>query len=72
VDKSLVDDVLHRHVRSKVSLLVWRLLRNRLQTRDNLMPHSVLPSSDVLCAVGCDCTESETHLFLHCTVSAGL
>jgi len=72
VDRSLVDDVWHRHVPSKVSLLVWRLLRDRLPTRGNLMRHGVLPSSDVLCVVGCDCIESATHLFLHCTVSAGL
>jgi hypothetical protein len=72
VDMSLVDEVWHRHIPSKVSLLAWRLLRNRLPTRDNLMRRGVIPPSDMLCVVGCDCTESATHLFLLCTLSADL
>jgi hypothetical protein len=64
VNRSLVDDIWHRHAPSKVSLLVWRLLRNRLPTRDNLLRHGVLPSSTVSCVAGCDCTELATHLFL--------
>jgi hypothetical protein len=42
VDRSLVDDVWHRYIPSKVFLFVWRLLRNRLHTRDNLVQRRVL------------------------------
>jgi len=37
VDRSLVDAVWHKCILSKVSLCVWRLLKNRLPTKDNLM-----------------------------------
>lgn len=33
---SLVDDIWHKHVPLKVSLFVWRFLRNRIPTKDNL------------------------------------
>ena len=72
VDKSLVDDVWHKYIPSKVSLLVWRLLCNHIPTRDNLVRRGVLPSTEASCAVGCACIESVTHLFLHCTLSVDL
>ena len=37
IDRTLVDDVWFKQVPSKVSLLVWRLFRNRLPTKDNLL-----------------------------------
>jgi len=70
VDMSLIDDVWHKHIPSKVSLLVWCILRNRIPTKDNLVARGVLPSTDLLCALGCDIIESVTHLFLQCTLSA--
>jgi hypothetical protein len=72
VDRSLIDGVWHKHVPSKVSLLVRRILRNRIPTKDNLVLRGVLPSTDMSCALGCDCIESITHHFLQCTLSADL
>jgi len=51
---------------------VWRILRNRILTKDNLVRRGVLSSTDMSCALGCDCTESVTHIFLQCTLSADL
>jgi hypothetical protein len=72
VDRSLVDDVWHKHIPSKVSLFVWRLLRNHIPTKDNLAVRGVLPSANMSCAFGCGSTESAVHLFIHCNFSANL
>ena len=72
MDRSQVDDVWLKQIPSKVSLLVWRLLRNRLPTKDNLAQRGVLASTDMACSAGFDTTETVTHLFLHCTISSDL
>jgi len=72
VDRSTIDDVWHKQIPSKVSLMVWRLLRNRLLTKDNLSRRGILASTDLACAAGCDSTETATHLFLHCTLATNL
>ncbi|XP_024634720.1 uncharacterized protein [Medicago truncatula] len=69
VDKTLVDDVWHKHVPSKVSLLVWRLLRNRVPTKNNLTHRGVLPTNDTACVAGCGISETTQHLFLQCNIS---
>jgi len=53
VERSHVDDVWHKHISLKVSLLVWRLLRNRIPTKDNLALRGALPITDTSCALGC-------------------
>jgi len=40
--RGLFDNVWHKHVPLKVSLFAWRLLRNRLPTKDNLVRRRVL------------------------------
>jgi hypothetical protein len=72
VDRSSIDDVWHKHIPSKVSLMVWRLLRNRLPTKDNLGRRGILASTELACSVGCDSSETATHLFLHCTLATNL
>jgi len=42
VDRGLIDDVWHKQVPLKVSVFVWRLFRNRLPTKDNLVRQRVL------------------------------
>jgi len=69
VDRNLVDDVWHWHVPSKVSMFVWRLLRNRVPTKDNLAHRGVLPTTDTTCVAGCGITETTQHLFLQCNIS---
>jgi hypothetical protein len=66
VDKSTVVDVWHKFIPSKVSLFVWRLLRNRLSTRDNLVRRRVLLISDSVCVSSCGEPETAAHLFFGC------
>lgn len=64
VDMTLVDDVWRKQIPLKVSLFVWRLLCNRLLTKDNLVWQHVLHSTDTTCISGCGELETVTHLFL--------
>ncbi|PNY08824.1 cysteine-rich receptor-like protein kinase [Trifolium pratense] len=52
----------------KVSVLAWRLLRNRLPTKDNLVPRHIIPHDARFCATGCGASEIANHLFLSCPV----
>ena len=58
----------HKDVPLKVVLFVWRLLRDRLPTKDNLHRRNVLDFDAQMCVDGCGLTESSTHLFLHCSL----
>jgi hypothetical protein len=72
MDRTWVDDVWHKHVPAKVSLLAWRLFRNRLPTKDNLALRGILHSNETTCVEGCASTKSAAHLFLHCNFSGEL
>jgi len=72
VDRSQVIDVWHKHVPSKVSLLVWQMFRNRLPTKDNLTYRGILHANDSTCGDGCDTIENVAHLFLQCKFSSEL
>jgi len=50
-----------------VSLFVWRFLRDRIPTKDNLLRRRVLQSNDTTCVVGCGNQETAEHLFLGCS-----
>jgi len=50
----------------KVSLFVWRLLRNRLPTTDNLIRRHVLQHNEQPCVGGCGKMKDVDHLFLSC------
>ena len=58
----------HKHVPLKVSILAWRLLRNRLPTKENLLNRGIIPTDANLCVTGCGKAESAVHLFLHCDI----
>ena len=62
----LHDLVWHKQVLLKVSIFAWRMLRDRLTTKTNLVRRSFLTAADARCAVGCGHDESVSHLFLHC------
>ena len=64
VDRSLIVDVWHRHIPTKVSLFVWRLLRDRLPTQANLFRRNIISTTDSLCAAGYETQENSRHLFL--------
>jgi len=53
-------------------LFVWRLLRNRLPTRDNLLRRSIIHSTTSMCVADCDVIETISHLFLACSISLTL
>jgi len=72
VDRSIVDDVWHRNIPAKVSLFLWRLLRDRLPVRANLLMRNILSAEDSFCAVGCEVLETSRHLFLECDTSTNL
>ena len=56
----------HPQMLLKVSILVWRLLRDKLPTRLNLHDRGIIPDTDISCVAGCGHVESANHLFLHC------
>jgi hypothetical protein len=56
----------HRHVPFKVSILAWRLLRNRLPTKENLVTRGIIPHDPRVCVTGCGAIESAHHVFLSC------
>lgn len=50
-------------VSAKVSCLVWRMLQNRIATKDNLAKRGVLGPGILLCEGGCGREEYVSHLF---------
>jgi hypothetical protein len=56
----------------KVSILAWRLLKDRLPNRSNLVRRGILQVSGAICVAGCETEESANHLFIHCDVFGSL
>ncbi|PNX77984.1 hypothetical protein L195_g033957 [Trifolium pratense] len=50
----------------KVSIFPWRLLRDRLPTKANLVTHGILSPAAHFCVSGCGEIESAHHLFISC------
>ena len=50
----------------RVVLFAWRLFRDRLSTKDNLLRRGVIHFDFRLCVAGCGIVETSYHLFLHC------
>lgn len=59
-------EVWHKQAPLKVSLFAWRLFRNRLPTKDNLLLRHVLHSDNIACVGGCGSSETAEHLFIGC------
>ncbi|GAU39054.1 hypothetical protein TSUD_396590 [Trifolium subterraneum] len=66
------DLIWHKLVPLKVSVAAWRLLRNRLPTKDNLVRRHIISQGAHLCVDGCGAPETAKHLFLSCPVFAPL
>jgi hypothetical protein len=62
----------HRQVPLKVSILAWRLLRDRLPTKTNLVSRGILAPDIHGCVAGCGGTETARHLFLSCSTFGSL
>ncbi|KAK2406681.1 hypothetical protein QL285_042386 [Trifolium repens] len=58
------DLVWHKQVPLKVSIFVWRLLRDRLPMKSNLVARGIISPEDQLCVSGCGGVESAQHLSL--------
>ncbi|KAK2377022.1 hypothetical protein QL285_077753 [Trifolium repens] len=56
----------HPQVRLKVSVFAWRLLRDKLPTKTNLVTRGILSTAAHLCVSGCGEAESAHHLFISC------
>jgi hypothetical protein len=68
VTTGAADDLLwHRQVPLKVSIFSWRLLRDRLPTKANLVTRGIISPNLHLCVTGCGGVETAQHLFLTCS-----
>ncbi|GAU44008.1 hypothetical protein TSUD_349400 [Trifolium subterraneum] len=71
-----LDDVLdliwHKQVPLKVSIFPWRLLRDRLRTKTNLVTRGIITSEAQACVAGCGGTETAQHLFISCSIFGSL
>lgn len=56
----------------KVSVLMWRMLQNRIPTKDNLARRGVLNGADISCSFGCGKEENVSHFFSECSIAAEL
>jgi hypothetical protein len=54
----------HPQVPLKISIFAWRLLRDRLPTKANLVTRGILSTAAHLCVSSCGEAESAHHLFL--------
>ncbi|MCI09288.1 kinesin-like protein, partial [Trifolium medium] len=70
--EATIDLIWHKHVPLKVSVVAWRLFRNRLPTKDNLMRRHIITQDSQFCVTGCGGVETAHHLFLSCPVFASL
>jgi len=68
VERGISDMVWLKHVPLKVSMFIWRLLRNRLPTKDNLIRRMVLHQEDTAFVGGCGSSETAVH-FILCVTS---
>jgi hypothetical protein len=66
------DLVWHKQVPLKVSILAWRLLRDRLPTKSNLVARGIISLEGCFCVSGCGGIESAQHLFLSCSTFGSL
>jgi hypothetical protein len=72
LENDLYDAAWLKQVPLKVSVFVWRLLRNRLPTKDNLLRRRVLHHDDIHCIGGCGHPETMDHLFFRCDIFVSL
>ncbi|GAU48381.1 hypothetical protein TSUD_118070, partial [Trifolium subterraneum] len=62
----------HSQVPLKVCILAWRLLRDRLPTKVNLVTRGILSPADHFCVSRCGEAESALHLFISCSTFGSL
>ncbi|GAU26521.1 hypothetical protein TSUD_361540 [Trifolium subterraneum] len=74
--QAIMDDadklIWHSHVPLKVSIFAWRLLRDRLPTKTNMVTRGILSPAAHFCITGCGEAESAHHLFISCSTFGSL
>jgi hypothetical protein len=61
------DLVWHKQIPLKVFIFVWRLFRDRLPTKTDLVTRGIISLEAHLCVSGCGGVESGQHLFISCS-----
>jgi len=56
----------HKQVSLNVSIFPWRLLRDRLPTKENLAKRGIISVDSRMCCAGCEHAEDLKHVFLIC------
>ncbi|MCI14720.1 heat-shock protein, partial [Trifolium medium] len=69
---TIEDLIWHKRVPLKVSILAWRLLRDRLPTKANLAARGIITPAALPCVTDCGGVESAQHLFLSCSMFGSL
>lgn len=67
--RNAYDTAWNRLVPLKVSVFVWRLLQNKLPTRDSLIKRGILDVSQNSCPFGCGKEENANHIFFECLIA---
>ena len=62
----ITDLIWHKQVPLKVSIFSWRLFRDRLPTKTNLVTRNVISSEVRFCVARCVHIEDAQHMFLRC------
>lgn len=69
-EKEVFEEMWKSSAPSKMVAFVWKAIRNRVPTKDNLALRNVLsPETSTLCVLCTRQEESSRHLFLHCEVA---
>ncbi|XP_058727177.1 uncharacterized protein LOC131598612 [Vicia villosa] len=76
-DSCIIKEALHvvwnSWMPSKVKIFAWRLLKDRLATRVQLVKRNILEDNNTShCAFGCLIQEDTNHLFLNCIIAKGV
>ncbi|GAU42320.1 hypothetical protein TSUD_25460 [Trifolium subterraneum] len=75
-DSVIMDDadklIWHSQVPLKVSIFAWRLLRDQLPTKTNLVTRDILCSAAHFCVTGCGEAKPAHHLFISCSTFGSL
>ncbi|MCI37834.1 glutamate-gated kainate-type ion channel receptor subunit GluR5, partial [Trifolium medium] len=62
----------HSQVSLKVFVFAWRLLRDRLPTKSNLVTRGILSPTAPFCVSRCGAIETAQHLFISCSTFGSL
>lgn len=71
-NETATDLIWHKQVPLKVSIFAWRLLRDRLPTKSNLLHRGIISADYYVCTTGYGHLETAHHLFLSCSMFGSL